>query len=75
MLLGNCSNLRLKTYVMLLAATGLRATEALSDKRPVALIGSETWRKCLHVIAIPCLAAFCSIPNLLAKTFNNIFHK
>jgi integrase len=25
-----CSNIRLKTYVMLLAATGMRATEALS---------------------------------------------
>ena len=29
-ILNGCSNLRLKTYVMLLASTGLRATEALS---------------------------------------------
>jgi integrase len=29
-ILNGCSDLRLKTYVMLLAATGLRATEALS---------------------------------------------
>jgi integrase len=29
-ILNACSNLRLKTYVMLLAATGMRATEALS---------------------------------------------
>jgi integrase len=29
-ILNGCSNLRLKTYVMLLASTGLRATESLS---------------------------------------------
>ena len=29
-ILNGCSDLRLKTYVMLLASTGLRATEALS---------------------------------------------
>ena len=29
-ILNGCSNLRLKTYVMLLASTGARATEALS---------------------------------------------
>jgi integrase len=29
-ILNACSNLRLKTYIMLLAATGMRATEALS---------------------------------------------
>ena len=29
-ILNACSNIRLKTYVMLLAATGMRATEALS---------------------------------------------
>lgn len=29
-IINACSNLRLKTYVMLLAATGMRATEALS---------------------------------------------
>jgi integrase len=29
-ILNSCSDIRLKTYVMLLAATGMRATEALS---------------------------------------------
>jgi integrase len=29
-ILNGCSDLRLKTYVILLASTGLRATEALS---------------------------------------------
>jgi integrase len=29
-IVNGCSDLRLKTYVMLLASTGLRATEALS---------------------------------------------
>jgi integrase len=29
-ILNTCSDLRLKTYVMLLAGTGMRATEALS---------------------------------------------
>jgi integrase len=29
-ILNTCSDIRLKTYVMLLAATGMRATEALS---------------------------------------------
>ena len=29
-ILNSCSNIKLKTYVMLLASTGLRATEALS---------------------------------------------
>lgn len=32
-ILNACSNIRLKTYVMLLAATGMRATEALSIRR------------------------------------------
>jgi integrase len=31
-ILNNCSDLRLKTYVMLLAATGMRAVEALSGR-------------------------------------------
>src|SRR6476619_698420 len=29
-ILNNCSDIKLKTYVMLLAATGMRATEALN---------------------------------------------
>jgi integrase len=29
-ILNNCSDIRLKTYVMLLAATGMRAVEALN---------------------------------------------
>ena len=31
-ILNGCSNIRLKTYVMLLAGTGMRATEALSTR-------------------------------------------
>ena len=40
-ILNGCSDLRLKTYVMLLASTGLRATEALSIRIKDLDIGSD----------------------------------
>jgi integrase len=41
-ILNGCSDLRLKTYVMLLASTGLRATEALSIRlKDVCIIDSN----------------------------------
>ena len=40
-ILNGCSDLRLKTYVMLLASTGLRATEALSIRLKDLDIGSD----------------------------------
>ena len=42
-ILNGCSDLRLKTYVLLLSSTGLRATEALSIRIKDLNFGSNDW--------------------------------
>jgi integrase len=59
-ILNNCSDIRLKTYVMLLAATGMRASKSLNirikdmdfDKKPATLYvrGENTKTKTDRII-------------------------
>jgi integrase len=59
-ILNNCSDIRLRTYVMLLVATGMRATEALNicvkdidyDNKPAIIYvsGENTKTKAYRII-------------------------